>query len=55
MDLNALQLMNSDEEKKQYLRVNGVDPSQIDTFLANLKNTSLEVEVTEDTNNESEE
>jgi ribulose bisphosphate carboxylase small subunit len=57
MDLKLLQTMQSDEEKKQYLRINGIDPSQLDFFLTTIQqdvgNTDIAEEETENSDNSS--
>jgi ribulose bisphosphate carboxylase small subunit len=57
MDLKLLQTMHSDEEKKQYLRINGIDPSQLDFFLTTIQqdvgNTDIAEEETENSDNSS--
>jgi ribulose bisphosphate carboxylase small subunit len=59
MDLKLLQTMQSDEEKKQYLRINGIDPSQLDFFLTTIQqdvgNTDIAEEETENSDNSSNE
>ena len=59
MDLKLLQTMQSDEEKKQYLRINGIDPSQLDFFLTTIQqdvgNTDIAEEETENSDNSSDE
>jgi hypothetical protein len=59
MDLKILQTMQSDEQKKQYLQVNGIDPSQLDFFLTTIEQSigaaKVIEEMPETTDNSSEE
>lgn len=59
MDLKLLQTMQSDEEKKQYLRINGIDPSQLDFFLTTIQqdvgNNDIVEEETDNSDNSSDE